>query len=64
MFDVSGTGVKGQCLYTFLMRPLKNALWIFLVFNPNFCLINVFVLTKFDFGITMGWGGTYIFPIS
>ena len=54
MFVVSDTGVKGQCLQTFLVRPLKNAVWIFWVFN--FCLINIFVLTKFDFGITMGWG--------
>ena len=64
MFVVSNTGVKGQCLQTFLMRPLKKDVWIFVVFNPNFCLFNIFVLTKFDYGITMGRGDTCIFPIS
>ena len=36
MYVVSHTGVKGQCLYTFLMHFQKATAQIFLVFRTKF----------------------------
>ena len=43
-YVVNDTGVKGQCLYTFLIHSGKATAQIFLVFTKNFWRINIFVL--------------------
>ena len=60
MSVISDTGSKVN-VYTLSLCILKKGLREFYI--PNFDHINIFVLTQFDFVVTVGLGGTCFFPI-